>query len=114
MQQFQLGSIEFVRKPSSGPMLLGVKSNSSTNVFDEKQKGTVSPTKPKRLGVGTAVALFAFEAENADELNFKKGDEITILTIDETIGGEGWWVGLLGTDQGVFPKEYVKYTPYPQ
>ena len=54
-----------------------------------------------------AIALFDFKAENADELPFKKGDKIKILSKDSGIAGDGWWAGEANGNQGVFPIEYV-------
>lgn len=53
------------------------------------------------------IAKYEFIAENADELSFKKGDRITIISKDKNIGGEGWWVGEIGGSKGVFPQDYV-------
>lgn len=67
------------------------------NSTDEKKKAKYKKGK----------ALFDFIAENADELSFKKGDIVTILSQDESFGGQGWWVGKLGNIQGVFPSDYI-------
>ena len=111
--------IDFVRKPSSGPMLddlLSIKVSSESR--KEKSKGEETGKQPetkeqvKMIGVGTAVGKFDFFAENADELSFKKGESFTVLTTDESVGGDGWWVGLCNKEQGVFPADYVTFTPF--
>ena len=63
-----------------------------------------------------AIALCDFKSDRDNELNFKKGDIIQILTCDgilmnhkndETI----WWKGLFQEDEGFFPKDLVLICP---
>lgn len=54
--------------------------------------------------VATCVALYAHEASEPGELNFKKGDKITIIRKDDS----GWWEGSVGKERGLFPANYVK------
>ena len=49
-------------------------------------------------------ALYDYDASDADELNFKEGDIIEILTEDPT----GWWKGRLKGKEGVFPNNYIE------
>ena len=49
------------------------------------------------------VAIFDFEAQEATDLGFKKGAEITVLKKD----GD-WWTGKIGDKTGMFPYNYVK------
>ena len=49
-------------------------------------------------------AIFTFKGSNNDELNFAKGD---IITITQKIDG-GWWEGTLNGTTGWFPSNYVK------
>jgi len=55
-------------------------------------------------------ALFDFDAENDDDLAFKKGDIIKILTKDGDgwLKDSGWWEGDLNSKTGIFPKEFVE------
>lgn len=55
-------------------------------------------------------ADFPYKANNKDELSFKKGDIITLVTEDG--GDPGWWKGELNGKSGVFPDNFV--TPLPQ
>lgn len=48
-------------------------------------------------------AKYAFKANNNDELNFQKGD---IITVTQQIEG-GWWEGTLNNKTGWFPSNYV-------
>lgn len=49
------------------------------------------------------MALYPYQAQNEDELNFEKGDVITVLAKEE----EAWWRGELNGVSGVFPSNYV-------
>lgn len=79
-------------------------------VYSDKPK-PARPTAPKpkfgvaktgSMGANRAVAKFAFEAEQASDLGFKKGDIITITkrTDKET----DWWTGKIGDREGQFPR----------
>ncbi|UJR21197.1 hypothetical protein I4U23_024295 [Adineta vaga] len=52
-------------------------------------------------------ALFAFKAQNTDELSFAKNDVI-VLTQAPIEGG--WWEGTLDGKTGWFPSNYVEHT----
>lgn len=54
--------------------------------------------------VEKVVALYDFEAENDDELSFKKGSIIVVVKKQH----EGWWVGNCDGSTGVFPSNYVE------
>uniref|UniRef100_A0AAY4B1Y2 Osteoclast-stimulating factor 1 n=1 Tax=Denticeps clupeoides TaxID=299321 RepID=A0AAY4B1Y2_9TELE len=50
-------------------------------------------------------ATYPYEATNQDELDFKEGDVIHILSKDT--GEVGWWKGEIGGREGVFPDNFV-------
>eukprot|EP00118_Oscarella_pearsei_P019487 m.207473 g.207473 ORF g.207473 m.207473 type:complete len:210 (+) comp39694_c1_seq52:288-917(+) len=50
------------------------------------------------------VAKFTYKTSAEDELNFKKGDVITVTKVM----GEGWWEGIYRGKTGWFPSNYVK------
>lgn len=50
------------------------------------------------------VALYSYEAQNEDELNFEKDDIITIISHEEP----SWWKGELNGKVGLFPSNYVE------
>lgn len=52
----------------------------------------------------TVQAEYSFQGENNDELQFKKGDIITVTQREDG----GWWEGTLGEVTGWFPSNYVK------
>ncbi|XP_015262690.1 PREDICTED: CD2-associated protein, partial [Gekko japonicus] len=49
--------------------------------------------------------LFAYEGANEDELSFKEGDIIHIISKDT--GEAGWWKGELNGKEGVFPDNFA-------
>lgn len=51
-----------------------------------------------------AIALSSFNSSVAGDLNFYKGDIITIIEKDDS----GWWTGEANMDVGTFPSRYVK------
>ncbi|CAF0752716.1 unnamed protein product [Adineta steineri] len=57
------------------------------------------------LGKVLVTALYAFKAQNTDELSFAKSDVI-IITQAPTDGG--WWEGTLDGNTGWFPSNYVE------
>ena len=78
-------------------------------VYSDKPKPS-RPTAPKpqfaaktgSIGPNQARAKFAFDAENAGDLGFKKGEVITI--VKRTDKAEDWWTGRIGTREGIFPR----------
>jgi hypothetical protein len=55
-------------------------------------------------GQVVVVAKFNFEAAEAEDLPFRKGDRIVVISRGE---GENWWKGRLGGREGMFPGNYV-------
>ena len=58
----------------------------------------------------TAVALYDFDATEADELSFRRGDKFTILG---TADGEDEWVraGAANGEEGLVPATYLRQEP---
>lgn len=50
--------------------------------------------------------LYAYEAQDTDELTFAKDQLIELVKKDES----GWWQGRLGGRTGLFPANYVAET----
>ncbi|MEQ2197757.1 hypothetical protein XENOCAPTIV_002852 [Xenoophorus captivus] len=62
--------------------------------------------KEESMGVdnnGVLYALWSYQAQAPDELNFKEGDMVTILQITE--GSDWWWASLCGTE-GFVPNNF--------
>lgn len=87
----------------------GSGSRRSTLAADGKPSRPTAPKpqfKPKAtlssLGKDQAVALFTFDAAQAGDLGFKKGDVITITK--RTDSATDWWTGKIGDREGIFPR----------
>jgi signal transducing adaptor molecule len=73
------------------------------------QAQATAPTQSVSSGTTAATvsrvrALFDFQATDADELTFRKGDIIAVL---ESVYKD-WWKGLLRGQTGIFPLNYVE------
>jgi SH3 domain-containing YSC84-like protein 1 len=60
-----------------------------SRVSDSPSGGKAGPGKTGSLEKDQAVALFTFEADQADDLGFEKGDIITVTK--KTDKAEDWW-----------------------
>ncbi|XP_012579816.1 PREDICTED: apoptosis-stimulating of p53 protein 1 [Condylura cristata] len=75
-----------------------------------------APTPPgvqEKLGVmnkGLVYALWAYEAQNSDELSFHEGDAITVLRRQDESETEWWWARL-GDREGYVPKNLLGLYP---
>ncbi|XP_053975351.1 SH3 domain-containing kinase-binding protein 1-like [Hylaeus volcanicus] len=54
----------------------------------------------------TCKVLYSYEAANEDELTLSEGDIITLLSRD--VPDEGWWLGELKGQVGLFPDNFVE------
>lgn len=59
------------------------------------------PPRPPKSSGTQAVALFTFDADQAGDLAFKKGDVIKITQKSDST--DDWWTGELGGRSGIFP-----------
>ncbi|XP_044301086.1 CD2-associated protein [Varanus komodoensis] len=62
-------------------------------------------TESKQKAKDYCKTLYVYEGTNNDELSFKEGDIIQILSKDT--GEEGWWKGELNGKEGVFPENFA-------
>ncbi|CAF0872682.1 unnamed protein product [Adineta ricciae] len=63
--------------------------------------------QPNPNGKVSVTALFAFKAQNTDELSFSKND---VIVLTQTPLEGGWWEGTLDGKTGWFPSNYVEHT----
>ncbi|GAA5872489.1 hypothetical protein JCM8547_006929 [Rhodosporidiobolus lusitaniae] len=61
-----------------------------------------APAQPR--GLGYAVALYDFDAGQAEDLGFKEGDRIEVLEVVS----DDWYRGSLNGREGIFPASYVQ------
>ena len=69
------------------------------SVLNQNQTTTVQKAK----------VLYAYKAENPDELNLQVGDIVVVL--DQAVEDVGWWKGELKGKIGVFPDNFVTLLP---
>ena len=101
----------------SNRMRSSTTGDQSDYVYSDFKKGPAPgrPAAPKpafgagkgagNAGPGQAVAKFTFDADQAGDLGFKKGDVITI--VKRTENETDWWTGRIGGREGIFPSNYV-------
>ncbi|XP_070588506.1 CD2-associated protein [Erythrolamprus reginae] len=86
----------------SGPKVTSFHGTTKSEMATEIVKAEMeSKQKPKEY----CKTVFAYEGTNEDELNFKEGDIIQIISKDT--GEEGWWRGILNGKEGVFPDNFA-------
>lgn len=90
------------------------RNRSSSAAFDDdyvySDHKPSRPTAPKPMwqksgsaaGKDEAIALFTFKADQPGDLEFKKGDVITITK--RTENAADWWTGRIGDRTGIFPR----------
>uniref|UniRef100_A0A5K3FKS2 PH domain-containing protein n=3 Tax=Mesocestoides corti TaxID=53468 RepID=A0A5K3FKS2_MESCO len=83
--------------------------DSFSNEADNKE---VEPSRqsPGQASLQRAIALYDCDAENSDELTFKKGEVIIVVRDVE----QYWWEGYIENEpsrRGLFPLTYVKLQP---
>ncbi|KAI1287004.1 SH3 domain-containing kinase-binding protein 1 [Halotydeus destructor] len=113
--------IEPAKKPISVPEVtisIGFHSQlkSALGMMDEKGKkaknlthttdGKPAPEMPLKLVKEQAKVIYAWEAQDEDELSIKEGDIVNIIS--KNTEDRGWWRGELNGKLGVFPSNYVK------
>ena len=96
------------RQPSFGA---GRSRTNTVGSFGESPKPS-RPTAPKpqfkpkptvgTIGKDQAIALYTFDADQAGDLGFKKGEVITITK--KTENASDWWTGKIGDRTGIFPR----------
>ncbi|XP_043345227.1 apoptosis-stimulating of p53 protein 1 isoform X1 [Cervus canadensis] len=67
----------------------------------------------EKLGVmnkGVVYALWAYEAQNSDELSFREGDALTILRRKDEVETDWWWARL-GDREGYVPRNLLGLYP---
>lgn len=65
--------------------------------------GRPKPQPKPKPQVPQCRALYAYDAQDTDELSFNANDVIDIIKEDPS----GWWTGRLRGKQGLFPNNYV-------
>ncbi|KAF5374864.1 hypothetical protein D9758_000105 [Tetrapyrgos nigripes] len=92
--------------------------SSSLNPFSNSTKSPASSEPPPYIarkpeldkplleGVARAIALYDFQAAEAGDLGFQKGDVITIT--EKSDSTNDWWTGKIDDRKGIFPANFVE------
>ncbi|KAG9489445.1 unconventional myosin-Ie [Eleutherodactylus coqui] len=92
-------SLDFLRVPDQG--VAGARRQTSSRPAPGGGRPKPQP-KPKPQ-VPQCKAMYAYDAQDTDELSFNANDVIEIIKEDHS----GWWTGRLRGKQGLFPNNYV-------
>ncbi|CAL8354699.1 unnamed protein product [Arctogadus glacialis] len=92
----------FMGVPDQG--VAGLERRRSKEVKPLPGSGRPKPAPKPRPRTPHCKALYAYDAQDTDELSFNADDVIEILTEDVS----GWWFGRLRGKEGMFPGNYVE------
>ncbi|XP_055066693.1 myosin IEb [Misgurnus anguillicaudatus] len=92
----------FMKVPDQG--VAGMQRRRSKEYKPLPGSGRPKPAPRPKPRTPQCKALYAYEAQDADELSFQVDDIIEILTEDAS----GWWTGRLRGKEGMFPGNYVE------
>ncbi|OXB60156.1 hypothetical protein ASZ78_013031, partial [Callipepla squamata] len=92
-------SLDFLKVPDQGAA--GVRRQSTNR--PPPAGGRPKPQPKPKPQVPQCKALYAYDAQDTDELSFNANDVIEIIKEDPS----GWWTGRLRGKQGLFPNNYV-------
>ncbi|KAG2109626.1 uncharacterized protein F5147DRAFT_691601 [Suillus discolor] len=71
-----------------------------------KTKAELASSLALGEGVSRAIALYDFNAVEAGDLSFSKGD--VILVTKKSDSTDDWWTGKIGGKEGIFPANFVE------
>uniref|UniRef100_A0AAY5KVX8 Osteoclast-stimulating factor 1 n=1 Tax=Esox lucius TaxID=8010 RepID=A0AAY5KVX8_ESOLU len=92
----------FMNVPDQG--VAGLHRRRSKEVKPTPGAGRAKPVPKPKPRSPQCRALYAYDAQDTDELSFNADDVIEILTEDNS----GWWYGRLRGREGMFPGNYVE------
>uniref|UniRef100_V9KBM2 Myosin-Ie n=1 Tax=Callorhinchus milii TaxID=7868 RepID=V9KBM2_CALMI len=99
LKQQDLG---FMKVPDQG--VAGLQRRLSKEVKPLPGGGRAKPRPRPRPRTPQCRALYAYDAQDTDELSFNTDDVIHIVKEDAS----GWWVGRIRGKEGLFPGNYVE------
>ncbi|XP_045142410.1 unconventional myosin-Ie [Echinops telfairi] len=92
-------SLDFLKVPDQGAA--GVRRQTTSR--PPPAGGRPKPQPKPKPQVPQCKALYAYDAQDTDELSFNANDIIDVIKEDPS----GWWTGRLRGKQGLFPNNYV-------
>ncbi|XP_054992978.1 CD2-associated protein [Sorex araneus] len=93
-------SSEIEEKKAEKPLIMSSLGSKTQNV-----EITKTDTESKLKAKEYCKTLFAYEGTNEDELTFKEGEIIHLIS--KETGEAGWWKGELNGKEGVFPDNFA-------
>uniref|UniRef100_A0A914X526 Uncharacterized protein n=1 Tax=Plectus sambesii TaxID=2011161 RepID=A0A914X526_9BILA len=99
--------LPFMLTPDPGRAGQKRTSISSSNQQRPAPGGGRPKPKPKPPAKPTAPmvrAIYAYDAQDTDEISFNANDQIELLKKDDS----GWWLGRIRNKDGLFPANYVE------
>ncbi|XP_067412058.1 unconventional myosin-Ie isoform X3 [Emydura macquarii macquarii] len=107
----QTESLDFLKVPDQGAAGTCPGQAASNGIIVRRQTtnrpppagGRPKPQPKPKPQVPQCRALYAYDAQDTDELSFNANDIIDIIKEDPS----GWWTGRLRGKQGLFPNNYV-------
>ncbi|XP_069041225.1 myosin IEb [Lepisosteus oculatus] len=95
-------NMDFMNVPEQG--VAGLHRRRSQETKPVPGVGRPKPAPKPKPKSPQCRALYAYDAQDTDELSFNASDVIDILTEDPS----GWWYGRLRGKEGMFPGNYVE------
>ncbi|XP_078283334.1 unconventional myosin-Ie isoform X2 [Rhinoraja longicauda] len=92
-------NLDFLKVPEQG----AAGAHRQTTSRPPPGGGRPKPKPKPKPQVPQCKALYAYDAQDTDELSFNADDVIEIVKEDPS----GWWIGRLRGKQGLFPNNYV-------
>jgi len=98
---FNNNNADFMQVPDAG--MAGKARRDSGGRRPAPGAGRPKPP-PKNPALPKCKTLYAYDAQDTDELSFNEGDTIEILKENQG----GWWLGRLRGKEGLFPCNYIE------
>ncbi|XP_078062966.1 unconventional myosin-Ie-like [Mustelus asterias] len=95
-------NLDFMNVPEQG--VAGLQRRMSKEVKPLPGGGRAKPQPRARPRLTRCRALYAYDAQDTDELSFNADDIIEIVREDTS----GWWVGRIRGKEGLLPGNYVE------
>ncbi|KAL4227974.1 Unconventional myosin-If [Mactra antiquata] len=93
---------DFMKVPDSGHA--GVQRNRHSSAKPKPGAGRPKPNPKPKPSLPKCRCLYAYDAQDTDELSFNEGDIIEIVKEDPA----GWWTGKVHGKEGLFPANYIE------
>ncbi|GIX88889.1 unconventional myosin-Ie [Caerostris extrusa] len=93
---------DFLKTPEAG--VAGIQRHNTRQMKPPPGGGRPKPPAKPKPALPQCKAIYAYEAQDTDELTFSVDDTITVIKQDPS----GWWLGKLKGKEGLFPSNYVE------